>query len=271
MRIKKTPQEIYAEYENGKTYKGNIGEKGLFETVKQNENFYNGKQWEGVKAPNLDKPVFNILKRVVSYFIAMMVSDDIAVNAEFFQPTEQDRITSEIISSSVEEVFEQAKVKTVYRDVIRNCVIDGDVALYHRFNPSIKTGRLVEGAIETEIIDNTNIYFGNPYSRDVQKQPYIIVSQRLFIDQVKEMAEENGISAEIIEEIQANADSEYHNEDKAENNLVTVLTKFWKEDGVVHEIKCTEKCIIKEDTPTSYTLYPIAYMSWEHTKNSNRI
>lgn len=267
MKIKKEPQEIFREYEDGKVYKSSITDKGLYEQVKQNENFYNGNQWEGVNAPNLDKPVFNILKRVVSYFDAMMVSDDIAVSAEFFQATDETKLISDILGSSIDEVLENSKLRVMFRDSVRDCVVDGDSAIYFRFNDEIETGQIVKGAIEAELIDNTNVYFGNPYSRNVQKQPYIIVSQRLFINQVKDMARENGISEDIIDEIQASNESQYQNDEK-ESKLVTVLTKFWKEDGYVHEIKCTEKCIIEEESIKSYTLYPIAYWSWEQTKNS---
>ena len=79
MKIKKTPSEIWTEYQRGITYNTGIG---LYDNVERNNNFYNDKQWEGVNAPDLDKPVFNFLKTVVNYYIAMLISDDIAVNVE---------------------------------------------------------------------------------------------------------------------------------------------------------------------------------------------
>ena len=53
---------IWAQYEKGAAFKENIG---LYENVRKNENFYIGRQWEGVNAPDLEKPVVNILKRVL--------------------------------------------------------------------------------------------------------------------------------------------------------------------------------------------------------------
>ena len=79
MKIRKEPSEVWAEYQRGINYNQSIG---LYDTVKQNNNFYNDKQWEGVNAPDLDKPVFNFLKPVVSYYVAMLISDDVAVNVE---------------------------------------------------------------------------------------------------------------------------------------------------------------------------------------------
>lgn len=42
----------------------------LDETVKVNENFYIGKQWEGVQANGLPTPQFNVLKRVTGFVVA---------------------------------------------------------------------------------------------------------------------------------------------------------------------------------------------------------
>ena len=72
-RIKTEPEAVYTEYEKGRRYNEALG---LYEKIKNAENFFIGKQWEGVAAQSMDKPVFNIMKRVVNYFIAMMVSDN---------------------------------------------------------------------------------------------------------------------------------------------------------------------------------------------------
>lgn len=72
--IKTSPAEVYAEYLEAKSYNASID---LEERVKTYENFFIGKQWEGVNAPDMDKPVFNILKRVINYFIAMLASDSV--------------------------------------------------------------------------------------------------------------------------------------------------------------------------------------------------
>ncbi|MBQ2742906.1 MAG: hypothetical protein IJF32_08885 [Oscillospiraceae bacterium] len=84
MNIKKTAVEIWAEFEKGKTYNKSID---LYENVKKCENFYIGKQWEGLNAPDLPKPVLNVTKRVVSYFIAMLVSDDVGILLEPYKKT----------------------------------------------------------------------------------------------------------------------------------------------------------------------------------------
>ena len=51
-------------------------ELGLYDTVTKNENFFIGKQWEGVESNGLPTPVFNFLKRVVLFQVATITSDN---------------------------------------------------------------------------------------------------------------------------------------------------------------------------------------------------
>lgn len=283
MKIKTKPEDIFKEYEKGKDFKTSID---LYENVEKNQRFFIGDQWKGVNAPGLMKPVFNMIKRVVTFFIAMIVSDDIGVNLESFFEDEENELTTKIISKEIEKIIEKTKLKTKTRTSIKNCAVDGDTAMYVSFNPDIETGQDAQGDLELEIIDNTNIYFGNPYSSDIQKQPYLIVSQRLYLDQVKEYAKENGVSESDIDNIIANNESESNYYDVQEDGLVTVLTKFWKVKNTievpskiqgytqkkniteVHYIKVVRDIVIKEETNLECSLYPIAYMTWEPRKRS---
>ena len=52
------PEAIWQEYQKGMQFNQNMQ---LYDTVKKNENFYLGKQWEGLNAPDLEQPVLNIL------------------------------------------------------------------------------------------------------------------------------------------------------------------------------------------------------------------
>lgn len=275
-----TPEKIYQEYEKGKEFNT---KNEVYDTVEKNQRFYIGDQWHGVNAPGLSKPIFNMIKRVVTFFIANIVSDDIGVNLESFRDNEESDITAKVVSKEIDKVIEKTKLKAKTRKAMRNCTVDGDTAFLVTFNPDIETGQDIKGAIELDIIDNTNIIFGNPYSSDLQSQPYIIISQRLYIDQVKEMAKENGIAESEYDSITADNDLLMN---ETEENLVTVLTKFYKVkreveeptliQGItnkktvteVHYIKTTKDLIIKEDTNLEYRLYPISYMSWEERKRN---
>ena len=95
--IQTEPAKIWDEHQNGINYKTSID---LYQTVKRNEDFYLGKQWEGVNAPDLDKPVFNVLGRVLSYFLSTIVSDDVAAQVSTFDgnPKADDHISLDFLS-----------------------------------------------------------------------------------------------------------------------------------------------------------------------------
>ncbi len=265
--MNKTPEKIWKEYNTGVSYKRGLG---LYETVRKNENFFIGRQWEGLRAPDLPKPVINVLKRVVNYFISMIVADDVGVAFTPFVPTEELSKKADIWSREVERVIELSEIKEKSRDVIRNAAVDGDGVLYFYFDADAETGGVARGRIECEVLDNTSVIFGNPYSGDVQKQPYILVETRRMVDSVREEARLSGMSEADTYAIVSDRESEmYDISGTAQNDdLVTVLVKLWKENGTVHAMKTTKNAVIREEWDTGYHRYPIAIMPWEKVKNS---
>lgn len=263
MKIKTSPKDIWDEYQSATQYNERCG---LYDTVKQNENFFVGKQWEGVDAPDLDKPVFNILKRICNMFISQIVSDDITVSVEPFAGA-KDEDVMRIIVKEIDRAMEYSKAKAKNRDMLRNACVDGDGCFYIYFDTNAKTGQTASGLIDIDVVDNTNILYGNPYVYDVQRQPYIILLQRRTVESVKDEARRNGLPEDEISRICADNNQSLANE-YYDSDLVSVLIKMWKESGEVHCIKTTQNVILKKPWNTNYTLYPIAYMSWERIKNS---
>lgn len=264
MTTKTDPQGIWEQYQRGRRYKEAIN---LYEDVRLNENFYLGKQWEGLNAPDLPKPVLNFLKRVVTYVIATISSDDIAVS---LSPHESDRdkeITAKAVSRQMEKVIENTKFKTILRQRVRDSAVDGDACLYFRFDPDIETGQESKGDIVCEPIENINVIFGNAYSRDVQQQPYIIICQRKKVAEMKREGKKLGMPEEDIQQIQADTD-EYQQEKGDDANLCTKLIKLWKENGEVWFTVTAEKVTMKKPTNTGMKLYPVAWMSWDEVKSS---
>lgn len=266
---KSTVQSIWREYAKGKSYNNSID---LYTTVKTNENMFVGNQWEGLKAPDVEKPTLNFIKRVVTYFVSMIVSDDIGIEiTPFLRSSEGDK-EAEILRDAVLRVMERNKIKAQLRTAIRNCAVDGDACLYFYFDTEAPSGQLVKGDIVSEVIDNTNVIFGNPYVWDVQKQPYLILVRRRPLQTLQ--AEAKRLGCADWEKIRPDSDSDYVNEDKDNGNeMVTELLRFSKVRGkngerTVHFSRSTENVMLKEQTDTGYTLYPLAYFTWETVKNS---
>lgn len=322
------PAQIFAEYRRGISYNQQID---LYETVKQNESFYIGRQWEGVNAPDLDKPVFNVLKRIVSYFIAMLVSDDVSARVEAYpheaaanvmppigaetglagmdgipqigqyggQPTTQTQGLAtgtqagnaqafsglaggyhtpttqtqgndvcDWINAEIERVIEDTKAKIMGRNALRNAAVDGD-ACVHLFFDTRADSAAGAGAIRMELVDNTNIYFGNPALQEVQKQPYILIPLRVDVKQAKAEAKRNGCDEDAI-----HADRDETEQPNAEHlpddSMTTIVVRYWRdpETGSIWCARAAAGGFTREPWDTGLRLYPVAYFSWELVKNS---
>ena len=263
-KILQIPADIWNEYQKGIDYNCSVD---LYNRVKLNEHFYSGNQWEGLNAPDLEKPVLNFLKRAISYCIAMLVSDDIAVNINSFRRNARTDILDAVLGAEVERVIEIASLKALNRDCLRNAAVDGDCCIYLRFDPDATSARGKNGEITAEIIENTNIIFANPYLYDLQRQSYIIIVKRVRIEDIRERARRMGVADwELII-----ADDAIEQEDAYGNNgMVTVLLKLWRdtESGTVHFAESTRNVLLAADIDTGYKRYPLAYMSWEQMKSS---
>lgn len=271
--IQTEPAKIWDEYQNGINYKTSVD---LYQTVKRNEDFYLGKQWEGVNAPDLDKPVFNVLGRVLSYFLSTIVSDDVAAQVSTFDgnPNADEQIALDIVSQQFDEIMEQDETKAKNRLIVRNAAVDGDGYLHVYFDPEAETGQTARGRICTEIIENTDLYFGNSQVADIQRQPYLLVVYRLLPESARRLAE----SKEIADQIHPDAeDHPRYSEEDDQDERVTVVAKYWKqavvgpdEKQVVHVFctQCTRDVVLRKPFDTGLSRYPIAGMRWQEVKHS---
>lgn len=263
-----TPAKLRADYERGVSYNQS---QGLYEQVRQNERFYEGDHWNGLKSVTIKPVTVNILRLVVSYFVSMIVSDDVGIEVRPFAEGAQAETAARVLEESCKRVMERAKLKSMNREMVRDAAVDGGAALYFWFDPEIENGQLVRGDIQCESIQNTNIIFGNPHCADVQAQPYLILVRRRHLSLVREDAQANGVkdTARIVPD----TGRETMTNESEDANLVTELTRFWKARGAdgrrtVRYMTVAGDVVTREETDTGYTLYPIAYWVWDKRKNS---
>ncbi len=263
-----TASRVWQEYERGVCYNTELN---LYETVRQNENFFIGKQWEGVAAPDLDKPTFNILKRVVSYFISTIASDDVSAQVSAFGGADQQTENLlRAVNQEFDRIIENNRLKAKNRDCIRNAAVDGDACLYFWYDTERARGLFSTGEIVAEEIDNTNVYFGNPQIDDIQRQPYVIVSRRVMLEDARREARENGLDPDAVH---ADDDPNGMNREH-ERGKVTTLLRFWKEkdpdtgEKTVWWCKACQGAMLREPVNLGYKLYPLAWWCWDRVKNS---
>ena len=268
---KLTPEMVAKRYDKGVTFNTQID---LYDTVTENENFFIGKQWEGVEANGLPTPVFNFLKRVTLFQIATISSNNLSMQATPLNSTSQyglsdlEKVT-DVINKQFAELFERNKIVTKVREFMRNAAVDGDGATYSWFDPEMETGQEAKGGIVTEIIENTRIIFGNPNERNPQEQPYIIIPMRKQVEYVKKLAEKNGVKKDDIDAIRADTEAYDNKMDALTDDRVSMYIYLYRDfdSGTIHSYKCTQNVELEPDKDTELKYYPITWMNWDYIQD----
>ena len=240
----------------------------LNETVKANRNFYIGKQWEGVQANGLPQPVFNILKRIVGFHVASMVSENLKANVTPLAntPKTYDIVEpSRIVNEEIDALMEHNHITTLVKELARNAAVDGDGCIYAYWDADVNCGGGIMGALRFETMDNDRVFFGNPNDRDVQSQPYIQITSREIVREAKIRAKENGSK----DWKRLNPDTEdYSVVDSAKytDDKCTVVLTLWKnpEDGTVWAYESTSDCEIRKPWSLGIQSYPLIWFNWDY-------
>lgn len=268
---KPTPELVYRRYDKGVSFNTQIN---LYDTVKENENFFIGKQWEGVESNGLPTPVFNFLKRVTLFQIATISSNNLSMQATPLNSTSRYELgdleqVTDVLNKQFAELFERNKIVTKVREFMRNAAVDGDGATYSWFDPDMETGQEAKGGIVTEIIENTRIIFGNPNERNVQEQPYVIIPMRKQVEYVKNLAEKNGVRKDDIDSIKADSEAYDNKMDALTDDRVSMYVYLYRDfdTGTIHSYKCTQNVELEADKDTELKFYPITWMNWDYIQD----
>jgi hypothetical protein len=152
------------------------------------------------------------------------------------------------------------------RRVTKDAAINGEGIVYVSFD-------LEKMLPVNEIIDKVDIFYGNENDDDIQNQPYILIQKRMHETTAKEFARGLGVSEDKIEFIIGDNDTFEQAGDDAKievDNAVTVVYKFYKQDGTVRYSVATRWVTLVEDEDTGLSLYPFAHFNWEEKKGSAR-
>lgn len=254
-------------YERGLDFNASIN---LEDTVRVNENFFIGKQWEGVISNGLPTPVFNFLKRVCCFTVATITSDNIKVNASPLSATPNTTSLVEpvrIINEELDALTELNNIPSLMREFARNAAVDGDGCLYTWWDPDAETGQDAKGCIRTEIVENLRVHFGNPNDRDAQSQPWIILERREIISAAQAEAKENGF--ETWRNIGGDGDNTNPDAAKETTDKVTTILLFWRDTKTRHiwAYKCARGSSIREPWDLGIKLYPISWLNWDYIQD----
>lgn len=218
--------DVWKLYEQGKLYNQSLV-PNQYDLVNTNIEFFIGNQWKGLAATSamaaLPKPVFNIIKRICSLFVASLTSSSTKVSfeplanaaAEPDETVEEAQTAADMANSEIENLFEKFKMDFRIRDALFDGVQTGDYCAHFYFDPTARPygGAYADyrGEIVMELVDGINVMFGNPNTSDVEKQPYIIVIGRDTVENLKEEYKQHHKGAsDLVTEDQIRADRDNH-------------------------------------------------------------
>lgn len=292
MQMKEEVTKTWELYEAGKRYNTQIN---LYEETNINTNFYFDKQWLGVKSKGLDKPVFNIIKRVANYFRAVIMPQDIRLNfvpelINDVNPNDKEleiKDLAELANAHVADIWEKNKMESMIRDeLLLDAELSGDYCIYSSWNEEIDIGLpkmdgvllkdSIKGDIDNKRMSNVNVFFGNPNEHKVNHrglpvQPYILLAFREPVsDLIKEAKKYKGEPDKIKSDLDNEEQTGIYGKieiDNVSTGKATVIIKLFPKDGKIYCVKEGKSGIIRPEWPTKLSIYPIAWANWDRRDN----
>ena len=227
--IRETP--IWGLFEKGRNYQRMVN---MLSETDRNYRFYNGDQWEGAKIGDVEHAQNNFILPTVKYKVGVIHSNLYAIvySSQNFESRafhkEAERYCK-MLGGYAAKVWEQGKMDFKGRRVTKDAAINGEGILYVSFDKE-------KMLPINEIIDKVDIFYGNENDDEIQNQPYILIQQRMHETTAKEFARGLGVSEEKISFIIGDNDTFEQAGDDAKlevDNAVTVVHKFYKQDGTV--------------------------------------
>lgn len=246
--------------------------KGYYSEIDKCNNFYNGDQWEGLLVEGIEPVQYNFIRPVVNYKVGMITQNLRAINygADNVEGTEfrnKAKKVCDLFNQRAARVWEKDQMDVKVKKLVRQAAINGESILYVSYDEETKNP-------VNEILNKVDIYYANENDPDIQNQPYLLVKQRMTVAQAQQIAKDYKVPEKELDNIIGDDETLEEAGEAAKEELdsmVTMVTKFYKENGTVKYEKATRYTeITKEAKDTGLKLYPVAHMLWSDKEGSAR-
>lgn len=238
--------------------------RNIFSDTDLNYRMYNGDQWAGLKISGIEKIQYNFIKPIVKHKTSILTANLFAINyspenlenVEFIEPAQK---LCDLLNKRAYKVWDSDFMDKKVKKWSRQAAINDESVAYVTYN--FDTDNPIN-----EVISKNDILYGNENEDEIQLQPYILIRQRKTVIELQQMAEDEKIDEELIENIITDNDTSTVAGDSGKDEVdekCWLITKFYRENGTVHFTQSTQYCEIKKARDTGLTLYPIAHFNWE--------
>ena len=259
--------EVWQLYQRGKSY---LYMMNVYSDTDKNHRMYNGNQWEGLKIKSIEPVQLNFIKPIVKYKVAVINQNlwGIVYNPDNFEEDFRDPASQlcKLLNQKAANIWEKDRMDMKVRKISKESAINDEAPMYLRYDTD-------KDMPISEIISKNDIYYGDENNSEIQSQPYILIRQRKSVIEARRIAENEGVAKEELEKIigdnqtweEAGEQAKYEVDDK-----VTIITKFYKNNGRVYYTMSTRYLDIIKDKNSGLTRYPIVHMLWEDKAGSAR-
>lgn len=259
--------EVWQLYQRGKSY---LYMMNVYSDTDKNHRMYNGNQWEGLKIKSIEPVQLNFIKPIVKYKVAVINQNlwGIVYNPDNFEEDFRDTASQlcKLLNQKAANIWEKDRMDMKVRKISKESAINDEAPMYLRYDTD-------KDMPISEIISKNDIYYGDENNSEIQSQPYILIRQRKSVIEARRIAENEGVAKEELEKIigdnqtweEAGEQAKYEVDDK-----VTIITKFYKNNGRVYYTMSTRYLDIIKDKNSGLTRYPIVHMLWEDKAGSAR-
>lgn len=263
--------------QRGINWQGSLGLKSDIETA---NHFYEGDQWYGLDTGGTDidrnnLPRLNFIKPTVDHKINLVAMN--AVNLMYSATGNED--IAQAVSAIANKRYETMKLDDRKWDVVRAGFKEGNAYLYFYDGQFFtdKGPEKIDRKRGAQVIESTNIFFGDEQQPDIQQQPYILIYERRQVNDVKEDARKYGVAEELIENIVSDKDCERMvttgtmTEVETDDGKCSCLLYLELKDGALHFCRCTQTVVYQPmQRIEKMNVYPIASFSVNLRKGCSR-
>lgn len=244
---------------------------GIYNDTDKNFRMFNGNQWEGLKVKGIEPVQLNFIRPIVRYKVGSINQNlwQIHFSSENFKNRELAKNAAkacELLNKMANKIWEKDEMDYKIWTISKNAAINDEAPFYIYYDKEL-------GMPVGEVLSKNDIYYGNENDSKIGNQPYILIKQRKSVIEIQEIAKRAGVSDEELNLIVGDNDNieESGEASKYEkDNMCTLVTKLYKENGKVHYSRATRYVVIKEDTDSGLSYYPTEHMLWEEKEGSAR-
>lgn len=230
---------LWEDFRNGRAYQSNIG---LTTKIPMFVRFYEGDQWPKPtkNTQGLPRPVVNIVKMICRNKKSAILSTPVRCYYE----CADEHVDIERFNRFSDYIQKELGQELLDKKGIDSAVKKGGY-FYHYYWDSEARGKegIKLGGVRCEMIDILNIFFADPTEDDEQKQRWILIASREPVSSVREKCDKDVDPESITADEEENL---YSGTEQEGSELVTVLTRYFRQNGEVFVEKATKSVIVNK-------------------------